>query len=134
MAIDIATADKYFEEEVFHNEMWTAATEESKNRALKNADNILSRRYSRRTVPAEAVFEQALWIMKISEARKQSEQGVVNYSIDGISVSLSQVDRSIAPAVMDLLGRKVGQSLSDRQGWISSRTDAINNRLGRGHL
>ena len=134
MELNIAAADKYFDEEVFHNEKWSAADDKSKQRAIKNAENILARHYPSRNIPKEAVFEQALWVMKISEARKQAEQGIVNYSIDGISVSLSQIDRSIAPTVTQIIGRRVGQSLSTRQGWITSQTDEVNQRIGRGHL
>lgn len=134
MTVDIEAATKYFDEEVFHNELWTSADDKSKSRALKNADNMLSRHYPNRDIPNEAVFEQALWVMKVSDARKQAEQGVVSYSIDGISVSLSQVDRSIAPNVLQIVGRRVGQSISGRQGWIHSKDDQINTQLGRGRF
>ncbi|WP_050632340.1 hypothetical protein [Bacillus andreraoultii] len=120
MAVDIATADKYFSEQVLHNDAWVNADNDSKQRALNNAVNMLSRQYKNREIPDEAVFEQAIWLLKISEARKQAEQGVVSYSIDGISVSLSQIDRSISPNVIQILGRRVGRSVSGRLGYIVS--------------
>ena len=129
MAVDIVTADTYFNDEVFHNDEWVNADSASKGRALKNASNILSRHYPKHTaIPDQAVFEQALWLMKISEARKAAEQGVSSYSIDGISVSIANVDRSIAPAVQQIMGRRVGQSHSGRAGYIVSEYPEIQTR------
>jgi hypothetical protein len=119
MTVDIATADVYFSEYVLHNDAWINADNDSKQRALNNAANILSRHYRRhQSIPDEAVFEQAIWLLKISEARKQAEQGVTSYSIDGISVSLSNIDRTIAPQVISIMGRRVYPSESGRQGYI----------------
>jgi hypothetical protein len=131
MAVDLATADKYFSESVLHNDAWVNADNDSKQRALNNASNILSRHYRNRMIPDEAVFEQAIWLLKISEARKQAEQGVTSYSVDGISVSLSQVDRTIAQPVLQIMGRRVGRSESGRQGYIVSSDQYIQSRLGR---
>jgi hypothetical protein len=121
MAVDIATADVYFSENVLHNDAWVNADNDSKQRALNNASNVLSRIYKNRSIPEEAVFEQALWLMKITEARKQAEIGVTSYSVDGITVQLSQIDRTIAPSVLQILGRRVGRSESGRQGYIYKR-------------
>ncbi|GEK57119.1 hypothetical protein CHL76_02190 [Marinococcus halophilus] len=140
MAISKETANTYFEEEVFDNAAWTNANESDKDRALKNASNVLYRYYSqfdpeRRPIPDEAVFEQAIWLLKVSEARKQSEQGVTSYSIDGISVQLSQIDRTISPQVKAILGRRVGRSVNDRVGYIDSNSRKIERRdriQGRG--
>lgn len=118
MAVDIITADRYFSESVLNNDAWVNADNDSKQRALNNASNILSRQYKNREIPDEAVFEQAIWLLKISEARKQAEQGVVSYSIDGITVQLSQIDRTIAPNVIQILGRKFGRSTSGRLGYV----------------
>jgi hypothetical protein len=123
MAVDIATADKYFTEQVLHNDAWVNADNDSKQRALNNAASILNRYYKRRNIPDEAVFEQAIWLLKISEARKQADEGVVQYSIDGISVSLSQIDRTIAPSVLQILGRRVGRSESGRLGYVVTRQE-----------
>lgn len=121
MAVDLVAADRYFTESVLHNDAWVNADNDSKQRALNNAANILSRQYPNRSILDEAVFEQAIWLLKISEARKQAEQGVVSYSIDGISVTLSQIDRSISPNVIQLLGRRIGRSESGRAGYIVTK-------------
>lgn len=131
MAVELATADVYFSEFVLNNDAWVNSDNDSKQRALNNASNILSRHYRNRVLPDEAVFEQAIWLLKITEARKQSEQGVVSYSVDGISVTLSQVDRTIAQPVLQMMGRRVGTSQSGRQGWVVSNDKYINQRLGR---
>ncbi|WP_163530881.1 hypothetical protein [Halobacillus ihumii] len=140
MAIDLQAAETYFTEEVFENAAWVNADEPDKKRALKNASNILYRYYSqydpeKRPIPNQAVFEQTHWLLKISEARKQAEAGVTSYSVDGISVSLSQVDRTIAPQAKMVLGRRVGRSISTRVGYIDSESKYIerrNRRAARG--
>lgn len=131
MSVDLQKAERYFAESVFHNDVWMNADDESKQRALNNALNMLSRHYRNRSIPDEAIYEQALWLMKLSEARKQAEQGVVSYSVDGISVSLSQVDRTIAQSVLQIMGRRIGTSESGRQGYIVSQDPYIQRRLGR---
>lgn len=120
MAVSVEAADVYFNESVFHNDAWINADVGMKKRALKNATAILNRIYKNRNIPDEAIFEQALWLMKVSEAQKQAEQGVVYYSIDGINVTLSQVDRTVAPSVVQIMGRRVGRSESGRTGYIVS--------------
>lgn len=127
----VAEADVYFDEFVFDNSAWTSLDDMTKMRALNNAAVVLARRYNNRVIPREAIYEQALWIVKISEARKHAEQGVVSYSIDGISVSLSNIDRSISPTVLNMLGRKVGRTTSGRQGWVLSDDMYINTSMGR---
>jgi|SRR5699024_1058931 len=131
MAVDLQAADIYFSESVLHNDVWISADNDSKQRALNNASNILTRHYRNRKIPEEAVFEQALWLMKISEARKQAEQGVTSYMVDGIQIAISQVDRTISPNVLSIMGRRVGTTTSGRQGWIHSSDNYINTRLGR---
>lgn len=131
MTVDLQKADRYFTESVFHNDVWISADEDSKQRALNNALNLLTRHYRNRELPDEAIYEQAIWLMKISEARKQAEQGVTSYMVDGIQIAISQVDRTISPSVLSILGRRVGTSTSGRQGWIHSGSDHINIRLGR---
>lgn len=118
MAVDLEAAENYFSNFVLHNDVWNNADTDMKLRALNNASVILSRHYKNRKIPEEAVFEQALWLLKVSEAMKQAEQGVVSYSIDGISVSLSQIDRTIAPNVVQIMGRRVYPSVSGRTGYI----------------
>lgn len=119
MVLDVAAADQYFSENVLHNEAWVNADNDAKQRALNNALNILTRYYGKRTeIPDEAIFEQALWLLKVSEAMKQAEQGVTDYLVDGIKVSLAQIDKTIAPSVIQMLGRRVGTSQSGRLGYV----------------
>lgn len=125
MAVDLTMANTYFETFVIDNSMWTNADEATKRRAIANATRMLERHYRNIVIPDEAIYEQALWVLKVSEARKQAEQGVASYSIDGISVTLSQVDRSFSPAVISILGRRIGRSVSGRQGYILSREDGV---------
>lgn len=117
--MDLQKADGYFSEAVLHNDPWMKADPESKKRALHQATHILFRYYGlKREISCEAIFEQAFWLLRISEARKTAEQGVTSYTVDGISVALSQIDRTIAPQAMAILGRRVARSRSARTGYL----------------
>ena len=118
MAVDVLAANEYMNTFVVNKSAWDSSDEATKERALNNAERIILRRYNNRSIPDEAVFEQALWLLKLNEAQNQTPEGVVTYSIDGISVTLSQIDRTIAPETMAILGRRTGLSISGRQGYV----------------
>lgn len=125
MAITVSDADSYLNESVVHNGEWVAASPEMKQRALNNASRVLYRHYSAydeetRPIPDEAVFEQALWILRVDDSVRRTEQGATSIQVDGISLSFAQIGRAIAPAVISILGRKVGQSISGRRGYLVS--------------
>ena len=109
---------QYFDGEVLHNDAWIAADELKRKRALKNAENVL---YSHFTVfkpetkplPAAAVFEQALWLLRQDDTTLKAELGYTNMSLSGeISVSMNSNVPKIAPNVNVILRkarRKVGR-------------------------
>lgn len=114
--IDLETANNYFSTEVLHTQEWDDATDEQRQRALKQAENQLYRIYKNydpvnKPLPDIAVFEQALWLLRIDENVRRAEQGVTSISISGINISLSRVNLSIAPAVFQIIGRRIGRSV-----------------------
>lgn len=117
MAISVANADAYFMSKVLHKEEWTQADEQTRQVALNNAQMNLLRIYKQyndtdRPLPDEAVFEQALWLLRIDDSIRKAEQGVQTVSVSGISVSVNRVDLSVAPQVRLILGRRVGRSVT----------------------
>lgn len=124
MAVNIEQADNYFETRVLNNDEWVNAEATKKQRALNQASDILYRVYrhthdeNRNPVPGEAIFEQALWLLRVDDMVRRSEQGVTSFMVDGIQVAIARIDRTIAPAVLIMLGRKVGRSSGARNGYI----------------
>jgi hypothetical protein len=107
----------YFETEVLHNQNWLEADEDTRNRALKNGESELYRFFSsykreEKPLPKEAVFEQALWLLRQDETTKRAELGVTNTNLSGeISISMQGRTQPIAPNVIRIIrqARKVGR-------------------------
>jgi len=124
MLLDLTQADAYFEGFVVNNDAWVDADNSLKTRAVNNASKVLYRIYGYkydveyRPIPEEAIFEQAIWLLRIDDMMKRAEQGVTSFMVDGIQVALARIDRTIAPQVIGILGRKIGQSVSGRVGSI----------------
>ncbi len=122
MAVDVTDANAYFDENILHNDEWVNADDPKKTRALNQAEKMLYRHYFQydpveNPIPDEAVFEQALWLLRIDDTIRRAEQGVKSVMVDGMMIQLAQVDRSISPAVISILGRRVGRSSSGRVGY-----------------
>ncbi|WP_214796581.1 MULTISPECIES: hypothetical protein [unclassified Exiguobacterium] len=97
---------------ILFSDLWDSADEAKKQKAVNNALIRLLNyygQYDEDTIPAEAVAYQALWLLQIDDSFRRAEQGVTSISVSGTSISLSQIDRSIAPDVIRLLGRRIGR-------------------------
>ena len=119
MTVTIANAESYFLNNVLHNSEWVDADAGQKQRALNNAGNQLYRFYkssydkTAKPLPDEAVYEQALWLLRIDDSVRKAEQGVASISVGGISISAQKVNLSVAPEVLNILGRRVGRTIND---------------------
>ena len=119
MTVTIANAENYFLNFVLHNAEWVDADAGRKQRALNNAGNQLYRMYrysyneTTKPLPDEAVYEQALWLLRIDDSIRKAEQGVSSISVSGISIGVQKVNLSVAPEVINILGRRVGRTVND---------------------
>lgn len=114
--VDVQTANQYFSTEVLYTQEWDDATDEQKQRALKQAQNQLYRIYKNydpvnKPLPDNAVFEQALWLLRIDDAIRRAELGVTSVNVGGVAINVSRVDLSIAPEVYRIIGRRIGRSV-----------------------
>lgn len=114
MAVTVAEADVYFSTHVLHNSEWTTADTDTKQRALNNAKNQVYRLYrnlSEATNPAPdaAVFEQALWLLRLDDALLKAPAGLLSVSVNGIHVQVQNLGRYICPEAQLMLGRRVGR-------------------------
>lgn len=102
MAVSLANADTYFQNEVLLNDAWINASTQVKQRALKNAENMLYRFYlafdvTTNPVPEKAVFEQAYFLLLVDETIQKSALGVKQVSVSGLSISVDAPFYPIAP-------------------------------------
>lgn len=111
--VNVGQAEEYFGMNVLWTDEWDAVSFTQKDKALTNAENQLYRYYTGynptdKPVPNEAVFEQALWLLRLDDSIRKAEQGVRSVSVKGISISLDKAADYIAPEVRKMLGRRVG--------------------------
>lgn len=100
----------FIETNILHSGIWDSADTNVKRKAVNNAERNLSNYYkNKKELPAEAIAYQALWLLKIDDSIQRAEQGATSISVSGMSVSLLNIDRSIAPEVLRMLGRRVGR-------------------------
>lgn len=116
MAITVTDADNYFTDNVLHNDEWLNADRPTKERALNNSKNQLYRHYRaydpiNKPLPDEAVFEQALWLLRIDDTMKRVQQGVRSINVNGISIQVDRIHNTFSPEVIAILGRRVGRSV-----------------------
>lgn len=85
--VTIQDGDLYFSE-VLHNTEWVEADTDTKNRALKTSQRQLSKIVpSDFVLPNEAIFEQAILLLRVDDGFLQAQLGVSQTSVAGISVS-----------------------------------------------
>ena len=117
-------ANKYIENNVFAHEVWSLLDDKNKTTALNRASLDLYNYYKGRfnklddPIPEEAIFLQALFLVEKTEPEKYAEKGVKMYMVDGMQVVTKDIDRSISPYVIKMLGRKLGRSVNSRNGYI----------------
>src|SRR5690606_42159920 len=89
----IADANTYFDTYVVHNEPWTRADDNKKQRALNEAEVDLIEAYRQfyedsSDLPDEAIYQQALWIRRQNETIMSQDFNVIGTSVSGISVQM----------------------------------------------
>lgn len=129
----ISAVNEFISENILHSGVWDSATEEQKKKAVNQSKRTLKRFFPKvyiDEIPVEHLAEQSIWILKIDDMVQRAEMGATSISVDGISISYSQKDRSLCPFIMEVMNlsegwnlrRKVGRystSLfdSNRKGW-----------------
>lgn len=129
----VQQVEEFITGNVLHSNVWESSNSEIKTKAVNHAERTLKRLFPSiytEEVPVEHLAEQCLWILKIDDMVQRAEMGATYISVDGISVSYAQKDRSICPFIMEVLNlsegwnsrRKVGRyatSITDsfRKGW-----------------
>lgn len=128
MVVNIGDAEAYIEQNCIVIEDWTDSDEATKLRIINVAARTLSNRYSKYTIPDNAVYEFANVLATVfNDTTKLAKQGVSSFSVDGVGsfsfkdVTGPDVDlaRFIPQSALDLISEENGGvSLSKRRvGW-----------------
>lgn len=132
----VTLVNNYIEENIYHSKLWDKADNRSRIKAINNSEKIIYRvlsKYVKGDIPVEFLAEQAVYLMRLDDTFLRAELGATNITLDGVSVSIKNKDRTIAPAILDSLGitpdaitgglsrRKVGKYstyITDRHRWL----------------
>lgn len=98
--------NEYVENNIYHSSLWDKATDRMKTKAINNADRTLRRvleKYLPEETPVELIAEQAVYIMRLDDSFQRAELGATSITLDGVSISFKDKDRTISPVVLDCL-------------------------------
>ena len=113
--VSVEDAQTYFDTYVLHTDAWDEATETEHTKSLNQAENDLYEFFSEKfnqkdsPLPDEAIFEQALWLLRIDDALQRAEMGVRNLSVDGINITVASSPPKVGPRAI----RKIEKHLED---------------------
>lgn len=104
----------YIQENILYSGAFDEADETIQRKAVNHAEKILYSYYKRfdaetNPLPVEAIAYQTLFMLSKDDSIQRAEQGVTYVSFNGVAMNLSQINRTISPDVIRLLGRKVGR-------------------------
>lgn len=96
----------FIDENILQSKVWDMSTEvyqrKAVNTAIRSLHRLLPRIYpADEEIPVEHVAEQVVWLMKIDDTFQRAELGAKSITIDGISISFTDKDRSIAPFILE---------------------------------
>jgi predicted AlkP superfamily phosphohydrolase/phosphomutase len=128
--LDLVT--QYIQDNILHSKVFDNATPEQRNKAVNQAINTLLRYLpdvyrDRESIPVEDVAEQVLWLLKIDDSLQRAEMGATMITVDGISIQMREMDRTIAPTILNLYGIK-----DSRKRRVGSYSDSLGFRTGIG--
>lgn len=122
----------FIQENVYHSRLFDNATELQRKKAVNQAVNTLLKHLpdvykDKDALPVEDVAEQVLWIMKLDDSFQRAELGATMITVDGVSVMLREMDRTISPTILNAYGIR-----DTRKRKVGSYTDAMGYRTGMG--
>ena len=126
--------DYFISENILHSEVWDTSDGTKRNKAVNQATRTLMRLFPKvytdpTTIPFEHLAEQSIWIMKIDDSFQRAELGVTFLMVDGISMNISDKDRSVAPFILEV--NKVSNGFNKRiVGSYTRITPNNSNRKG----
>jgi len=110
----LTDAQQYFDTYVLHSEAWDEADDTMRTKALNQAERDLYEYFAddfdaeTNPLPDEAIYEQALWLLRIDDALQKAEMGVTNLTVEGISISMASPPPKISPKALQKIDNGYG--------------------------
>lgn len=111
----------YIDETVLHSAPFDNAEVTVQNKAVKNAEAVLYSYYSKydpetNPLPVDAISYQTIYLLAKDDSDLRADRGASYVGFNGVAMNFTQKQRSIAPDVIRILGRRTGSyalSVSD---------------------
>lgn len=119
----LMAVNEFISYNILHSGVWDSAEEVQRIKAVNQAERTLKRYFPKKYeggVPVEHLAHQVIWILKIDDTIQRAELGATHISVDGISVTYSQKDRSLCPFIMEELHLSEGWNLRRKVGSYST--------------
>lgn len=133
----VETVTEYVDENVYHSKLYDSASDAQRAKAINQAKITLCRYMpkvydSMDAVPMADLVDQVLWLLRIDDSLQRAEMGTTSIDIDGMSIKMNEMDRTIAPSILKIHGvtdvrkRRVGSyatplhdtyRMGQREGW-----------------
>lgn len=99
----------FIDANILQSHLWDAASLEYRSKAVNNAElnlkTLLSDVYTgAESIPVDDIAQQAIFLMKIDDSFQRAELGVVQMSIDGMTLIFRDRDYTIAPYISGKYG------------------------------
>lgn len=100
---------QFIDENILQSTLWDAASTEVKTKAVNNAalnlKTLLADVYEgQENIPVDDIAQQAIFLLKIDDSFQRAELGVIQMSIDGMTLIFRDRDYTIAPYVSGKYG------------------------------
>lgn len=107
--VDYNSVLLFVNENIYHSKVWDNSTETLRKKAINQAERTLKRLLptiytADSSIPVEHIAEQTLWTMKIDDTFQRAELGATSLSVDGVSISVKDKDRTICPFILEVNG------------------------------
>lgn len=121
----------YIEENILQSAVWDNADDRVRQKAINNATRILKTNLSKYypdNIPVEHLAEQVIWMLKIDDSLQRAEMGITYIQVDGVSMNISDIDRTICPYIYRAL--KLPKGILNRRRVVGYSLTACDNFRG----
>ncbi|WP_368264099.1 hypothetical protein [Enterococcus innesii] len=99
---------KYIDDNILQSVLWDSSDETVKRKAANNAYESLIRLlpdvFADKEIEVDDIAQQAIFLLKIDDSFQRAELGVVQMSIDGMTLIFRDRDYTIAPYISGKYG------------------------------
>ena len=99
---------KYIDDNILQSVLWDSSDETVRRKAANNAYESLARLlpdvFADKEIEVDDIAQQAVFLLKIDDSFQRAELGVVQMSIDGMTLIFRDRDYTIAPYISGKYG------------------------------